>query len=256
MYRAFCWAIVCSGLLAPCWASQTTQVFQRTISRAVGYHYLLNLPEGYREGSGKKWPLLLFLHGLGERGSDIKEVTKHGVPKLLATDKTHPPADIRERESVALLREHFIVVSPQCPANADWDDDTIMALLDEVIAHRDADTTRVYFTGISLGGYAVWSIGLKHPERFAALIPICGGGSMADVYRATSDRFVDLPIWAFHGGRDGLVPPDESRRMISAARNVGVKEARLTVFPEAEHDAWTQAYADPDLYRWLLWHHR
>lgn len=251
MQRILCFAILLA-LAASLQAAQTAQSFARTTSRAVSYRYWLSLPESYRPGSGPNWPVIIFLHGSGECGSDLNAVLRQGIPKLLAA--APPPTDDRTHEATQLLREQFIVVSPQCPENTGWDDDAVLGLLDDVLARHDGDPKRVYLTGLSLGGYATWTIGLRHPERFAAIVPIAGGGSFGDVYG--SSRSKDLAIWAFHGAQDGLVPVDESQRMINLLNNVGAPEVKLTIYPDAEHDAWTRTYTDPNLYRWLLWHHR
>ena len=172
---------------------QTAQKFQIERKQVLAADYLLFLPEGYDAASGKRWPLILFLHGAGERGSDIWMVAKHGPPKIDTTETNFP----------------FIVVSPQCPAGRGWSDDALLALLDDVENKYLVDTHRVYLTGLSMGGFGVWSIGISHPERFAALAPICGGGSFITVYLANEDNhaaLTSLPIWAFHGAKDPVVP--------------------------------------------------
>jgi predicted peptidase len=109
-----------------------------------------------------------------------------------------------------------------------------------------------------MGGYGTWRLGLAHPEKFAAIAPICGGGSLIDVilegYKAPMLR--KLPVWAFHGAKDGVVPPDESERMINVLKKLGAKDVKLTIYPKASHDAWTETYNSPELYEWLLKHSR
>src|SRR6266542_98610 len=153
----------------------------------------------------------------------------------------------------------FIVVSPQCPSGERWHDDVLLALLDDVIAKLKVDTNRIYLTGLSMGGYGSWSLGIKYPERFAAIAPICGGGETIDVLltsRQKSAALKSLGVWAFHGAKDPVVKLEESERMIAALKKAGVKEAELTVYPEAQHDSWTETYSNEKLYEWFLRHQR
>jgi predicted peptidase len=235
--------------------SQSVQQFERTVTRTFGYKYLLALPNGYRETPRKKWPLLFFLHGSGERGDDVWSVADHGPPKLLRGKNLSR----RERESAQLLAENFIVVSPQCPKHKWWDTEALLALLDELEAHHRVDRRRVYLTGLSMGGYGAWALGMAFPERFAALAPVCGGGEFSSAYMSSIHKRSDLrrlPVWAFHGAKDETVPVAESERMISMLRHMQVENPQLTVYPEAKHDSWTETYANPELYRWFLRHER
>lgn len=222
---------------------QQARQFTRQITRTVTLNYLLYVPRAAAAQPDKKWPLILFLHGAGERGSDVWLVAKHGPPKIVREQPDFP----------------FIVVSPQCPAGRVWDNDEVLVLLDEILATQPVDPTRVYLTGLSMGGYGTWSLGLAHPERFAAIVPICGGGDplkamLADPNKAEALR--SLAVWAFHGAKDPVVKLSESERMVEALRRVGVREVELTVYPEAQHDSWTETYANPRLYEWLLRHQR
>lgn len=215
--------------------------FQRT--QAAEVNYLLFLPQGYQAKSEKRWPLILFLHGAGERGTNIWQVATHG-----------PPKNVREHPDFP-----FIVVSPQCPEGQIWSNDIVIGLLDEIIRKYAVDTSRVYLTGLSMGGYGTWRIGLTNPERFAAIVPICGGGEMISVMLSSRDKtraLQTLGVWAFHGGKDPVVPLDESQRMVDALKRAGVREVKFTVYPEAGHNSWTEAYNEPQLYQWLLEHQR
>ena len=211
---------------------QHARSFVGEITKTVGLEYLLFLPEGYDEQARQKWPLILFLHGAGERGDDLDLVKVHGPPKLVEDDPDFP----------------FIVLSPQCPADSWWTEhlDDLAALLDEVIGAHDVDTNRLYVTGLSMGGYGTWSLALAQPERFAAIVPICGGGKP---YLAR--RLKDLPVWAFHGAQDTVVPLEESEQMVAAIKEAG-GAPRLTIYPDAGHDSWTETYANSELYVWLL----
>jgi predicted peptidase len=214
---------------------QTAERFAKEITRTVAADYLLFLPEGYEPGGAKKWPLILFLHGAGERGSDLAKVKVHGPPKLVEQQQDFP----------------FVVVSPQCPARGWWDDEVLLALLDDVLQKHAIDPDRVYLTGLSMGGYGTWSLGARAADRFAALAPICGGGTFGQAY-----RLADMPIWVFHGKKDNVVPIEESERMVQFLGKRGNKQVEFTVYPEAGHDAWTETYSNPKLYEWFLAHRR
>ena len=210
---------------------QQAKEFEKEITVKVKLKYLLYLPDGY-ETSAKKWPLILFLHGAGESGDDLTKVKKHGPAKVVAS-KELP----------------FIIVSPQSPGRG-WNPDTLNALLDDVSATYRVDPDRVYLTGLSMGGFGTWALAAAHPERFAAIAPICGGG---DTKKA--DRLKDLPIWVFHGAKDPTVPLAQSESMVKAIKEAG-GDAKLTVYPDAGHDSWTVTYDNPEFYDWLLGHKR
>jgi predicted peptidase len=222
--------------------TQTAQRLEVTTTRELSVRYLLFLPQNYEAAQAQRWPLLLFLHGAGERGTNLSKVALHGPPRLVQSQPDFP----------------FIVVSPQCPSGQLWSNDLLLALLEEVIRKRRVDPERVYLTGLSMGGYGAWRVALDHPERFAAVVPVCGGGDILQVLLATPPRLRKLRtlgIWAFHGARDAVVPLIESERMVAAVRSVGNK-AKLTVYPNAEHDSWTETYDNPALYSWFLTHRR
>jgi predicted peptidase len=130
-----------------------------------------------------------------------------------------------------------------------------LALLDDLTVKHKVDQSRVYLTGISMGGYGTWSLGLRHPKRFAAIAPICGGGDILPILlpaRQNSGALKRLPVWAFHGARDELVPLSESERMVNALRRIGNQNVKLTVYPDAGHDSWTETYNNAEFYDWLL----
>ena len=214
---------------------QQEQAFAKTITKDLSIKYLLYLPKGYGEKE-KKWPLMMFLHGAGERGSNLNKVKVHGPPKIVEAGKDLP----------------FIIVSPQCPKDDWWTerDDELIHLLDDIQTRYDVDAERVYLTGLSMGGYGTWTLASTYPERFAAIVPICGGGK-----RFFGWRLKDVPVWAFHGGKDSVVPLSESEEMIQAVKRGG-GNAKLTIYPEANHDSWTKTYDNPELYKWLLEHRK
>jgi predicted peptidase len=215
-----------------------------TISHSGELKYLYSLPQGYDANTAKRWPLMLFLHGIGERGSDVKKVLAHGPIKLAREGRDFP----------------FIIVAPQCPDGEFWNNtEALIQLLDGVEKTYRVDTTRVYLTGLSMGGYGAWKLGTTYPERFAAMIPICGGGELLNIRFANPDKAValkSLAVWAFHGAKDNVVPVTESQRTVDYLKNAGVTEVKLTIYPDAMHDSWTQTFNNPEIYDWLLRHER
>jgi predicted peptidase len=209
---------------------QQEKTFEKEINVKVKLNYLLFLPEGY-DKADKPWPLVLFLHGSGESGSDLAKVKIHGPPKLVEKKKDFP----------------FILVSPQCPnSRAGWDPAALSALLDDIVANYKVDQDRIYLTGLSMGGYGTWRLAAFAPERFAAIVPICGGGSTAD-----APRMKHLAIWVFHGAKDPVVPVKRSQEMVDALKAAGT-DPKFTIYPDAGHDSWTATYDNPEMWHWLL----
>ncbi len=161
-------------------------------------------------------------------------VKVHGPPKIVATKPDYP----------------FIVVSPQCPKNQTWNVEDLTKLLDHVTEEHAVDAERVYVSGLSMGGYGTWKLIAAHPQRFAAAVPICGGG---DPTKGMDLK--DTPIWVFHGAKDTAVPLSHSEEMVKAVEAAGGK-IKFTVYPEAAHDSWTETYNNPALYEWMLEHRR
>lgn len=223
---------------------QTPQKFETKLKKKVRANYLLYLPKDYSATSKKSWPLMLFLHGAGERGTNLAKVAVHGPPKLVAQSKKDLP---------------FIIVSPQCPTGERWKIEVLSALLDEVVAKHRVDKKRIYVTGLSMGGYGTWALANEYPERFAAIAPICGGGEIVPILLASREKkaaLKSLGVWAFHGAKDPVVKLEESEKMVNAFKQIGASDVRLTVYPEATHDSWTETYDNPKLYDWLLGHRR
>lgn len=198
--------------------------------------FLLFVPRNYPENT-EPLPLLLFLHGLGECGDGNLELVKmHGPPRRVESDPDFP----------------FVVVSPQCPQPAEgqyreaWQADQLIQLVDHAARNLRVDPQRIYVTGLSMGGYGTWRLAARYPDRFAAAVPICGGGKLVD-----AERLKALPIWCFHGAKDDVVPVDRSQEMTDAIQKAG-GNVKLTIYPEAEHDSWTETYHNPRLYDWLL----
>ncbi len=195
------------------------------------YVYSVYVPLGY--DPARAWPLILFLHGVGERGRDGLLQTDVGIAHAI---RKYPD------------RFPCIVVIPQCPETCWWN--KAFALVDATLARtREAynvDADRLYLTGLSMGGFGTWAYAGAHPDLFAALVPICGGGKPED-----AARLAHLPIWAFHGDADSTVSPKMSRRMVEAVRAAG-GDARYTEYPGVGHNSWDAAYGDPELLNWLL----
>ena len=215
--------------------SQQSQMFEKEITKTVSCNYLLFLPEEYGK-KRQRWPLILFLHGAGERGDDLKKVKVHGPPKMVESRKDFP----------------FILVSPQCPEDDWWTEkvEVLINLVDDIAARYKVDKKRIYLTGLSMGGYGTWALTSAYPERFAAIAPICGGGS-----RIMSLRLKDIPIWVFHGAKDPVVPLEESEEMVNAIRKRG-GDVKFTIYPDAGHDSWTESYNNQELYDWFLEHRK
>lgn len=202
------------------------------IVKNISYDLLVYTPKSISEEK-KLWPLIVFLHGSGERGNDPNKIKIHSLPKVIDANERFP----------------FIVVSPQCKEGQRWDTDALNALLDDVITKLPVDTNRIYLTGISMGGFGVWSFAIAYPERFAAIAPVCGWGRLQDV-----EKLRDKPIWVFHGAKDNVVPISESEKMVLFLQKFGNTKVKFTVYPEANHNAWDATYANPELYDWFLQH--
>ncbi len=194
-------------------------------------HYWLALPPASETKPEGGWPVMFFFHGSGERGNDLAKIKQHGPPKL--------------HGSKAELKK-FIIVSPQCPAGRWWDLVALKGLIDHTLATQPGDKDRVVLTGLSMGGYATWGLLAAHPDLAAAAVPICGAGNPKK-----AAAFKHVPIQCYHGTKDNVVLQASSDEMIEALKAAGGKP-EYTIFPNAGHDAWTEAYADGKLYEWML----
>jgi predicted peptidase len=212
--------------------SQQSQKFEKKVTKTVKCNYLLYLPEDY--GKKRQWPLMVFLHGAGERGNDLKKVKVHGPAKIVETKKDFP----------------FILVSPPCPKGVWWPEkvEVLIALVDDIAARYKVDKKRIYLTGLSMGGYGTWALAAQYPDRFAAIAPVCGGGSLV-----MSFNLKNMPIWVFHGAKDKVVSIEESERMVKEIRRLG-GDVKFTIYPDAGHDSWTETYNNQELYDWFLKH--
>lgn len=207
------------------------QSFDHEVAIHVKLNYPLALPRGYDDPAraSEKWPLLLFLHGIGECGDDLEVVKKHG-----------PPRRINEGHELPA-----IVVSPQA-ARPGWDPVELNGLLDDLVARLRVDVDRVYLAGLSMGGFGTWALACERPDRFAALVPICGAGDPLAV-----KRLKEVPIWVFHGRKDPLIPCSKSEELVQALEAAGA-HPKFTLYDDLAHDCWTRTYADPELWKWLF----
>lgn len=211
--------------------NQSPDKFEMEIKKKIKVNYLLYLPVDY-EKETKEYPLMLFLHGAGERGNNLQKVAIHGPTKLIKQGKKFP----------------FIIVSPQCPENKWWDIESLDLLLKDISKQYRVDKKRIYLTGLSMGGYGTWAMALEYPHRFAAIAPICGGGNPV-----IAGTIKHLPTWVFHGAKDEVVPLKNSQDMVDALKEAG-GDVKFTVYPDAGHDSWTETYDNPELYEWFLSH--
>ncbi|MCF6311042.1 MAG: prolyl oligopeptidase family serine peptidase [Verrucomicrobiales bacterium] len=214
----------------PAKADQQSVTFEKARTGTDRLEYLLSLPEGYDKDPAKKWPLVVFLHGSGERGSDISRVKTHGPPMLVEKGKNFP----------------FILISPQCPKNSTWSDQPLIELIEDAEKRYQVDPKRIILTGLSMGGYGTWNLATRYPNKFAALVPLCGGGTPY-----LTRLIKNTPIWVFHGAKDGAVDIGESQRMVDALKKNGSKQVKFTIYPEAGHNCWTETYNNEKLYQWM-----
>lgn len=198
------------------------------------YPFLLFTPHSYGLEAKKRWPLIIFLHGSGERGTDIEKVKIHGPPKIVATQSEFP----------------FVVASPLLESGGDWNEVKLEQVLQRVTHRLKIDRNRIYLTGLSRGGHATWRWAAGRSATFAAIVPIAGRGDPSQACALKK-----MPVWAFHGNKDGVVPPEGSSKMVDAINACG-GSARLTMYSNVGHDSWTRAFDDPALYAWLLSQHK
>lgn len=250
--RAVISLFVLAWFVAPAFARKPeTGFLDREVTvKGVAYKYQVFVPNNW--SSRQKWPVILFLHGAGERGDDGLIQTEVGIGTAIRRSRERFPA---------------IVVMPQCRKGIWWTDpamsDAAMAALAAATKEFRGDSGRTYLTGLSMGGYGTWYLAGKYPGKFAAIVPICGGILEPDASRSHSPDDLaayaeaakkiggKTPVWIFHGGVDPIVPAEESRRMNDAMKALG-GEVHYTEYPGVGHDSWVKAYAEPELMNWLL----
>ena len=250
------------ALLAGCATAPTSAVGPRflereVVSAGVRHRYQVFVPAAHAHKAGKL-PVILFLHGSGERGSDNKLQLDAGLGPYVRQHREDFPA---------------LVVFPQVEANGEWMDanvDMALAAMEATTKEFNGDPQRTYLTGLSMGGYGTWETALKVPNRFAALVPICGailapsGGralyvtevaNAPDPYAALASKLKHVPTWIFHGAKDDVVLPDDDRKTLAAFKAVGA-DVQYTEFPDASHNSWDATYNHDAMWKWLFAQHK
>lgn len=211
--------------------------FQTIVAHPRSLAYWVFLPDPLPVGGEENLPLLLYLHGASSRGHDIGSVLNSGLPALLQQGLDAP----------------FIVLAPQCPPETWWSDHLAVldVLLKDVIDRYPVDVNRVLASGSSMGAYGVWHLGVTFPQRFAGLSPLCGGGAYFYGFPERAQVLRDVPVWAFHGENDPIVPLRETQALVEVLQAVDGK-VKLTILPDGGHDIWRMVYPMPEWIEWVM----
>lgn len=213
------------------WSVKTLTGSRASEAGGINPQYLLYTTSTYNTHTSSKWPVIIFLHGIGERGTNINVVKNVGLPKKIGKQTDFM----------------FLVIAPQCKPDTWWDIRSLNALYAEVIEKYNVDPQRIYLTGLSMGGYGAWDWAMLNPEKFAAVAPICGGADYLD----KAANMKNVPAWTFHNADDPTVGVENTREIVRVLRNAGNTRVKYTENPTGGHDAWTKAYANNDLYSWF-----
>ena len=214
--------------IIPSFAQEMQGNFKKEIKTSIEVRYILQLPENQKE----KFPLLVFLHGSGERGTDIEMV------------KNHSPFTYQN-----LIKTNVAILAPQCPEKRWWDTNEIYELIQSIATTYNVDTSRIYLTGLSMGGWGTWKLAAEHPELFAAVAPVCGVTD-TDIFR-NIEVLKNTPVHVFHGALDDVVSPNMSLEIYQKLKKVN-PDCSLTIFPNDNHNSWDSTYSDPKFYEWLF----
>jgi len=213
--------------------NKSSEKFITNLAMQVSLKYHIYFPNNYHD-SDTKFPLVLFLHGAGERGDDLRLVEKHGIPKMINNGINFP----------------FITVAPQCPKFQYWSEPvnvkTLLLLVEEIIKKNKVDIERIYATGLSMGGYGTLAIAKERPDLFSAIIPVCGGLDTTDI-----ERLKDIPIWLFHGAEDKVVPVENSELIYDLLKPIN-PEIKITIYKGINHNSWEMTYNNQNIYDWML----
>ena len=202
--------------------------------------YLLYLPDEYEANTGRLWPLILFLHGRGESGHNAEIVRTVGLPQRIDTQPDF----------------QCIVLSPQCLPDERWPEqsDNVMELMNTIFKGLRVDHSRIYLNGLSMGGQGAWHLGALYPQRFAAVLPICGRIPTVEGFPERVCALKDVPVWIFHGAKDDRVPVEDAIKMAKLLEDCG-GNVQLTIFPDGDHFCWDQVYEDQGVWDWMLEQH-
>ena len=215
-------------------SNKDNNIFETMVKTPVKLHYSLYIPDDYYDNDSD-YPLVLYLHGKGERGEDLKKIEVNGLPEVISKGKTFP----------------FLTLAPQCPEFGWWSRseyvEALADLLNEVVKERRVNTKKIYATGLSMGGYGTLALAKKYPDLFAAIIPICGGMDDHDGIK----RLKDMPIWLFHGDLDETHPVERSTTIYDLLSPIN-KNIKLTIYECVGHNSWDETYANDEIYDWLL----
>lgn len=238
--------------LADCRADTKGILLRTATVSKVDYRYEVYVPPEWTKA--KQWPVILFLHGAGERGAYPPDSRESVIARFFITYQEKIPA---------------VVVFPRCAAGKAWSHPDMEALalkaLEQTLKEFNGDRVRVYLTGLSMGGFGTWHLAAKYPAKFAAIAPVCGGlraptwlpeinlSNSPDAYQAYAKRVQRIPIWIFHGDADTVIPVEESRKMASALRALRA-DVRYSEYAGVQHDSWNKAYAEPEFLPWMLSH--
>tara|TARA_B100001173_G_scaffold157293_1_gene136240 strand:+ start:191 stop:862 length:672 start_codon:yes stop_codon:yes gene_type:complete len=213
--------------------NKSSEEFLTSLTMPVSLKYHIYYPDNYYD-SDTIFPLVLFLHGAGERGNDLSLVEKHGIPKMINSGEDFP----------------FITVAPQCPKNQWWSEPlyvkTLILLVEDIIRSNKIDIGRIYATGLSMGGYGTLAIAKERPDLFSAIIPVCGGMDTTDI-----ERLKDIPIWLFHGDEDKVVPVENSELIYDLLKPMN-PDIKITIYKGVNHNSWDMTYNDKKIYDWIL----
>jgi predicted peptidase len=250
-------AAVLAGAVPAAARKAETGFLDRTVTvQGITYRYQVYVPQTWTKQ--QKWPVILFLHGYGERGDNGLRQTDVGLAHAIRVSPKPLP---------------FVIVMPQCLSGQHlWVEPAMeeqaLAALDQSIREFNGDRARVYLTGLSMGGYGTWDMAARYAGRFAAYVPICGGikapptgpslhvsliddPKVTDPYAEMARRIGKTPVWICHGADDPIVPVEEARKMAEALKAAG-GNVKYTEYPGTGHNSWDKAYAEPELFPWLL----
>ena len=209
-------------------AQEIKEKFSTVITNTFNYGYILNKPKDVKI----KKPLIVFLHGSGEKGTDLEKV------------KTHGPLKYNKNNNLDAY-----ILAPQCPENTYWDSESLHQLIQKIIKENSIDRNRIYLTGLSMGGWGAWNLAFSHPETFAALVPICG--FVDRVPMIENCKIADIPTRIFHGLLDDVVDVQYAISIYKKLKPCS-KYIELTIFDDANHDSWSRVYDNSKIYDWLF----